>query len=135
MSSSAFIQPLAAAPPSPSTSVQGVQVRPAHPAQPRPIFMKKQESKPTLFRLGDIYITPGAQAALMAYAVNPTTLLDRHATGDWSNLSSDDIKANHDAVAGGARVFSSYHIAPKFRIWIITEADRASSTILLPEEY
>jgi hypothetical protein len=71
----------------------------------------------------------------MAHAVNPATLLDRHVTGDWSNLSPDDIKANHDAVAGGARVFSSYHIAPKIRIWLIKEADRASSTILLPEKY
>jgi hypothetical protein len=62
-------------------------------------------------------------------------LLDRHVTGDWSNLSPEDIKANRDAVADGACVLSSYHIAPRIRIWIITEADRASSTILLPEEY
>ena len=97
--------------------------------------MKKQDAKPALFRLGDIYITPGAQAALMAHAVSPATLLDRHVTGDWSNLSPDDIKANRDAVAGGARIFSSYHIAQKIRVWIITEASHASSTILLPEEY
>ena len=98
--------------------------------------MKKQDTKPALFRLGDIFITPGAQAALTAHAVNPATLLDRHVTGDWSNLSPGDIKANRDAVAVGARVLSSYRIAPKIRIWIITEAgDRASSTILLPEEY
>lgn len=97
--------------------------------------MKKPKPKPALFRLGDIYITPGAQAALMAHAVNPATLLDRHVTGDWSNLSPDDIKANRDAVAGGARIFSSYHIAPKIRVWVISEASRASSTILLPEEY
>lgn len=88
-----------------------------------------------LFRLCDIYITPGAQSALAIHATTPATLLDRHVTGDWSNLSPDDIKANCDAVAGGARIFSSYHIAPKIRVWIITEASRASNTILLPEEY
>lgn len=119
----------------PLTSVQGVQKNIAHLAQPRPILMKKQETKSALFRLGDIYITPGAQAALTAHFITPATLLDRHVTGDWSTLSPDDIKANRDAVAGGARVFSSYHIAPTVRIWVITEADRASSTILLPDEY
>jgi len=46
--------------------------------------MKKQNTKPALFRLGDIYITPDAQAALIAHGVNPATLLDRHVTGDWS---------------------------------------------------
>lgn len=97
--------------------------------------MKKQKNSHSLFRLGDIYITPGAQSTLMAHAVNPATLLNRHVTGNWSNLSPDDIKANRDAVAGGARIFSSYHIAPKIRVWIITEASRTSSTILLPEEY
>lgn len=96
--------------------------------------MKKQQSDPSLFRLGDIYITPGAQATLTAHAVNPATLLDRHVTGDWSALSLADIKANRNAVENGARVFSSYLIAPKIRIWLITEADRASSSILLPEE-
>lgn len=97
--------------------------------------MNKQKNSTPLFRLGDIYITPGAQAALMAHTVNPATLLDRHVIGDWSNLSPEDIKANRDAVESGARVFSSYHIAQKIRVWIITEASRASSTILLPEEY
>lgn len=71
----------------------------------------------------------------MAYSVNPATLLERHVTGDWSNLSLDVTKANRDAVAGDARVFSSYYIAPRIRVWIIAEASRASSTILLPEEY
>jgi hypothetical protein len=114
--------------------VQGVQENTARLAQPRPYYIMHKSNLP-LFRLGDIYITPGAQAALTAHAVTPATLLDRHVTGDWSNLSLDDIKANRDAVADGARVFSSYHIAPKVRVWIITEASRASSTILLPEDY
>lgn len=52
----------------------------------------------------------------MAHAVNPATLLHRHVTGDWSNPSPDDIKANRDAIAGGSRVFSSYYIAPKIRV-------------------
>jgi len=84
--------------------------------------MTKHKSKPPLFRLGDIYMMPGASAAQTTHAVNPATLLDRHVTGDWSNLSPDDIKANHDAVAGGGRVLSSYRITPKIRIWLITEA-------------
>jgi hypothetical protein len=97
--------------------------------------MNKDKSNLPLFRLGDIYITPRAQAALTTHAVHPATLLDRHISGNWSNLSAEDIKANGEAVTYGARIFSSYRIAPQARVWIITEASRASSKILLPEEY
>jgi hypothetical protein len=62
-------------------------------------------------------------------------LLDRHATGNSSNLSPRAIKANRNAVASGGRVLSSYRIAPNVRIWVMTEADRASSTILLLNDH
>ena len=97
--------------------------------------MKNQKEKPPIFSLGDIRITKGAQAELPARAVTSATLLERHVTGNWSNLSASDIQANRAAVRDGGRIFSSYRIAPTVRIWIITEADRASTTILLPDEY
>ncbi|MDN4055688.1 hypothetical protein C5614_19130 [Massilia phosphatilytica] len=97
--------------------------------------MKNHEDKSPLFSLGDIYITKRADAELDARAVTSATLLERYVTGDWSNLSAEDIKANRAAIHDGGRILASYRIAPTVRIWIITEADRASTTILLPDEY
>ena len=88
-----------------------------------------------LFSLGDIHITKRADAELAARAVTSATLLERYVTGDWSNLLAEDIKANRAAIHDGGRILASDRIAPTVRIWIITEADRASTTILLPDEY
>lgn len=97
--------------------------------------MKNHKDKIPLFSLGDIHITKRADAELDARAVTSATLLERYVTGDWSNLSAEDVKANWAAIHDGGRILASYRIAPTVRIWIITEADRASTTILLPDEY
>lgn len=120
---------------SPITSVQGVQENPERSAQPHPLIMNIHKSNPPLFRLGDIYITPGAQAELAAHGINPATLLERHVTGDWNDLPPVDARANREAIIGGARIFSSYHITPKIRIWLITEAGQESTTLLTPQDY
>ncbi len=62
-------------------------------------------------------------------------LLRRHANGDWGDLSPDDRRANEQALKTGARVFSVYDLKSGVKLWVITEADRSSTTILLPEEY
>ena len=62
-------------------------------------------------------------------------LLSRHLTGDWGDLDADDRAANREALATGARLLSAYESAGLPRVWIITEADRASTFILLPEDY
>jgi hypothetical protein len=92
----------------------------------------KNQGKLPLFSLGDIHLTKRAEAELTSRAVTSATLLERYVTGDWSNLSAEDIKANRAAIHDGGRVLSSYRIAPTVRIWIVSEADRASATILLP---
>ena len=61
--------------------------------------------------------------------------LMRHQKGDWGDLEECDIQANNDALVHGARLFSAYHSAKGEKFWIITEADRSSTTILLPSEY
>ena len=63
------------------------------------------------------------------------TLLDRHARGDWGSLGSEDWEANDAAVMEGSRVFSAYRLPDDSKVWIITEADRSVTTVLLPEEY
>jgi hypothetical protein len=61
--------------------------------------------------------------------------LDRHAAGDWGELSPEDIQENELSVREGYRILSAYSLRDGTRIYVITEADRSSTTILLPEEY
>ena len=91
------------------------------------------KSKP-LFRLGDIYLTPGAIEVLNASRQDIIALLRRHVTGDWGDLDSEDKQMNEDALDCGARIFSSYEVSSK-KLWIITEADRSATTVLKPDEY
>ncbi len=91
-------------------------------------------------QLGQIVATPGALVALAAADVSPSTLLRRHASGDWGDLDAHDRAANARALRDGSRLLSAYTIAEGVKIWIITEAadedsHRAATTLLLPEEY
>ena len=61
--------------------------------------------------------------------------LHRHVVGDWGDLDGDDRAENELSVQEGFRILSAYHLRDGTKIWIITEADRSSTTILLPEEY
>ncbi len=65
----------------------------------------------------------------------PLRLLARHAVGDWGDITEEDRRENERAVAAGCRLLSAYTLRDGTRIWIITEADRSSTTILLPGEY
>jgi hypothetical protein len=65
---------------------------------------------------------------------HPFDLLASHATGDWGDLCAFDRRQNQIALRDGYRILSSYEVSTG-RVWIITEADRSVTTILLPEEY
>ena len=65
---------------------------------------------------------------------HPFDYLARHATGDWGDLCAFDRRQNERALRVGERIFSSYE-SPAGKVWIITEADRSITTILLPEDY
>jgi hypothetical protein len=82
-----------------------------------------------------LYRTPGALRALESAGQNPADFLERHLNCDWGNLDRDDIRENEYALQHGLRLLSSYHLNDGTRIWIITEADRSATTLLLPEEY
>ena len=89
-----------------------------------------------LFDLGRLLITPGALVALNEARQTPYGFLYRHATGDWGDdLSPRDRRQNNFSVKNGLRILSSYLTRNETKIWIITEATRESTTILLPEEY
>jgi hypothetical protein len=87
------------------------------------------------FPLGRTLITPGALEALDAAGQHGREFLDRHVRGDWGDLSDDDKRENEFSVDKPLRIFSAYHTAKGVKLWVITEADRSATTILLPEEY
>jgi hypothetical protein len=89
----------------------------------------------TLFPLGQIVATPGALAALERANQSPAAFLSRHVTGDWGELDPADIAENEFSIAHGFRLLSSYETGAGEKLWIITEADRSATTMLLPEEY
>ena len=88
------------------------------------------------FALGQLVATPGALAALGANGQHPLEFVRRHVQGDWGDLDAEDKRANEHALQTGARLLSAYTLRDGMtRIWIITEADRSASTLLLPADY
>lgn len=87
------------------------------------------------FELGRVYATRGAMGAMIAANTGGMEYLLRHAIGDYGVIDPDDAKLNDEAVSEGGRVLSAYDLPTGTRIWIITEADRSATTILLPDEY
>jgi hypothetical protein len=87
------------------------------------------------FPLGQLVATPGALAALATAGQSHIALLARHIQGDWGDLDAEGIAENEFSLQHGFRLFSRYTLADGTIIWIITEADRSASTILLPSEY
>jgi hypothetical protein len=87
------------------------------------------------FALGSLVATPAALEALARAGQSPAEFLARHAAGDWGDVSKGDARLNDAAVRDGERILSAYWTLKGERIWIITEADRSSTCILLPDEY
>ena len=85
--------------------------------------------------LGAVVATPGAIEALAAADQGPREFLERHLNGDWGEVCTEDWEGNDLALREGSRILSAYTLKTGVKIWIITEADRSVTTILLPEEY
>ena len=85
------------------------------------------------FPLGQVVITANAQSRLDSRAVHQA--LSRHAAGDWGDVSPHDAAENDAALHQGDGRFMSAYGAGDGRFWIITEADRSVTTVLLPEDY
>jgi hypothetical protein len=86
------------------------------------------------FPLGETLITRNAQNVLRYLDVNAA--LARHEKCDWGDLCDEDWARNNSAVKNdGGRIFSAYRYFRDVKFWIITEADRSYTTVMLPEDY
>jgi len=94
-------------------------------------------SMPTipLFPTGQIVATPGALALLGRVNRSPLEFLSRHLRGDWGELCQEDKTENELSLKCGFRLMSSYQVTDTETLWVITEADRSATTLLLPAEY
>ena len=101
----------------------------------------RQDDARPKFELGRIFATPSAVEALERARVTPEALLARHAAGDWGIVNREDAAANELALTRSLRLVSSYVVSAAGAqnggdvIWIVTEADRSATTLLLPGEY
>jgi hypothetical protein len=87
------------------------------------------------FPPGRIVATPGALAALAEAGESPDIFLKRHFIGDWGEVDEHDRRENELSIVQGFRLLSSYTLSNETKLWIITEADRSVTTLLLPSEY
>lgn len=87
-----------------------------------------------LFALGEVVATANVLAYANQNKIDLLSLLNRHQHGDWGDLCDEDKASNETALTEPLRIFSSYLERGK-KVWIITEADRSVTTILLAQDY
>ena len=87
------------------------------------------------FCVGQTVATPGAIEALAESDQTASDFLRRHLSGDWGDIGIEDQQSNEDAIRKGERLLSAYRTSRGTKLWIITEADRSVTTLLLPDEY
>lgn len=85
------------------------------------------------FQMGRLFFTPGVLQKVSHIQLE--SVLSRHQHCDWGDLCKEDKKQNDLALKNGDRLFSAYRTAQGIKFWVITEADRSATTVLLPEEY
>ena len=88
-----------------------------------------------LFPSGQLVATPGALVLLEKINKSPLEFLARHLRGDWGDLDQEDKTENELSLKHGFRLLSGYQVTETEKLWIITEADRSATTLLLPSEY
>ena len=88
------------------------------------------------FQMGRIVCTNGVEELMDLHDLDLRPYLMRHCRGDWGELCDED-RALNDSVMKENRtgqLMSSWSIMGR-SFWIITNADRSSTTALLPSEY
>ena len=120
------------------TPEQHLEERPgggsSEPSPLQPSAEEKEQTPEPRFSLGQLVATPGALDALETTGEDALNFIARHLTGDWGDLDDEDKQENEFSVENDLRILSVYQLNDGTKIWIITEADRSVTTILLPSE-
>jgi len=87
-----------------------------------------------MFPIGRLMATPGVLAFCKKHGINPIHIFARHVARDWSEMCAEDQRANERAILDGSRVFSAY-VYQGEKVWVITEASREVTTLLLADDY
>lgn len=95
--------------------------------------METKETQRKEFRLGFIAVTPNVLETVDGLDV--LRAIERHASADWGDVDERDRQENELSLREGFRLFSVYHDRHGVKFWVITEADRSATTVLLPEDY
>lgn len=114
---------------------QEVDADHTEPASLNRVAERAARPDPRRFDVGRVVMTRAVNELVERGEVSPMALLRRHVTGDWGDLSEEDRHSNEQALIHGDRLLSSYRIRELLTVWIITEADRSTTTLLLPEDY
>lgn len=96
---------------------------------PTPVPPKKAPK----FQLGKVFVTKAVQDTISP--VDALRSLSRHWNSDWGDVCEEDAAANDQAITDGMRLLSVYQSREGIKFWIITEADRSATTVLLPDDY
>jgi hypothetical protein len=91
--------------------------------------------RPPRFPLGRLVATPGALRALADAGQDAMPFVARHQAVDWGEVPEEDKRENEFSLQRGFRLLSAYTLSTGVRLWLMTEADRSATTILLPSEY
>ena len=94
-----------------------------------------ETDKHVKFPLGQIVATPGALEALQRAGQSPLEFLARHVRADWGEVCEEDRRENDLALQQGFRLLSVYTTKAGEKLWVISEADRSLTTLLLPADY
>ena len=85
------------------------------------------------FQIGNTVITRNAATLLTEEDISNG--ITRHQSGDWGDVCTEDFEVNNNSINTGRKLLSSYHSVRGVKFWIITEADRQTTKVLLPEDY
>ena len=111
----------------------------AHPLSNIPSSELRQNgvgiAKRPLFPLGHVCATPAAMDLMEQLSLSPLEFIVRHVFGDWGQVCEEDRNANQAALQNGTRLLSAYELPNGQRLWVLTEADRSITTLLLPSDY
>jgi len=95
--------------------------------------MSTKSARMVRFDMGSLYMTPHARDVLSETEIFEALM--RHSSGDWGDVEKDDWEQNEFSLHERLRLYSVYHTANGVKLLIITEADRSSTTVLMPEDY